>query len=81
MKLAREKRRLKKSELAEKADISTGYLTQLEAPRDGASIKQPGLEILQRMADVLNVSVGWLAFGTEPEPVWPDELTDDGDAA
>ncbi len=67
---AREKRGLKKSELAERADVSTGYLTQLENPREGASIKTPGLDILQRLSDALSVPVGWLAFGTEPEPTW-----------
>lgn len=81
---ARTKRGLTKAELSKRADLSSGYLTQLEEPREGASIKQPGLEVLQRLADVLNVPVGWLAFGTEPEPEWA-ELTDDaptkGDAA
>lgn len=68
---ARENRGLKKSELADRAGLSSGYLTQLENPRAGATIKQPGLEVLQKLADVLSVPVGWLAFGTEPEPEWP----------
>lgn len=67
---ARTQRGLRKSDLAEQAEVSTGYLTQLESPREGASIKQPGLDILQRLADALRVPVGWLAFGTEPEPAW-----------
>ena len=72
---------MKKAELSERAGLSSGYLTQLENPRAGASIKQPSLEILQRLADVLAVPVGWLAFGTDPEPNWPEQspvaLTDD----
>jgi transcriptional regulator with XRE-family HTH domain len=72
--LARTKRGLNKSDLADRANLSSGYLTQLEAPREGASIKQPGIEVIERLATALDVPVGWLAFGTEPEPTWPDEL-------
>jgi transcriptional regulator with XRE-family HTH domain len=69
--LARQKRGLKKSELSAKADVSSGYLTQLEnVSGDGATIKQPTLDVLQRLALALDVPVGWLAFGTEPEPEW-----------
>jgi transcriptional regulator with XRE-family HTH domain len=78
---AREKRGLKKSELAEKADVSTGYLTQLESPREGASIKHPGVEILNRMASALRVPFTWLAFGTAPEPTWDDEPSSEESSA
>ena len=73
MTLARTKRGLTKGALAKKASVSSGYLTQLEAPRDGAEIKHPGVQIMQRLADALDVPVGWLAFGTEPESTWPEE--------
>ncbi len=73
MTLARTKRGLTKGALAKRASVSSGYLTQLEAPRDGAEIKHPGVQIMQRLADALEVPVGWLAFGTEPEPAWPEQ--------
>jgi len=69
--LARTKRGFKKADLAAKADISSGYLTQLENPRPDAKITDPKVDTLQKLATALEVPFAWLAFGTEPEPEWP----------
>lgn len=78
VKLARTKRRLSQRDLAERASLSSGYLTHLERGDNEAlsskeKIGSPKLDSIERLAHALDVPVAWLAFGSGDEPVWdPD---------
>jgi transcriptional regulator with XRE-family HTH domain len=56
LKTLREKRGMTQLELATKAGVAQGYLSNLEA---GAK-KNPGLDVLKRLARALGVPVGEL---------------------
>ena len=72
VRLARGKRGLSQREVAGRAGLSNAYVSMLErAGGKGATIEEPSLTSLQKLADALDVPVSWLAFGGEPEPTWP----------
>jgi transcriptional regulator with XRE-family HTH domain len=68
--LARIRRGLRQQELAKRAGLSSGYLSQLENEGDGARIRAPGLDKARALALALDVPLEWLAFGEGPEPTW-----------
>lgn len=72
VKYARTKRGLSQRGLADKAGLSNAYVQQLENEGDGASIKEPGLTSLEKLATALDVPVAWLAFGAGDEPSWSE---------
>lgn len=77
---ARRKRGLGKVELSARAGLSNAYVTQLERslepdPDKAATITQPGIEAVQKLAVALDVPVEWLVFGAGDEPEW-DEATE-----
>lgn len=82
VRLARQKRKFSQRELSSLAKVAPNYVYMLERSLDpderdsNEQIKVPGLEHLQKLAEALGVPVGWLAFGTEPEPEWGDEVAD-----
>ncbi len=72
---ARKKRGLSKSGLSDAAGLSNAYVTQLERSLEpdadtAATITQPGIEAIQKLAAALDVPVEWLAFGAGEEPEW-----------
>lgn len=72
---ARKKRHLSKPKLSEAAGLSNAYVTQLERSLEpdadtAATIAQPGIEAIQKLAAALDVPVEWLAFGAGEEPDW-----------
>lgn len=75
---ARAKRRLSQKQLSEAAGLSNAYVTHLERSLDPdrdettATITNPSLDALERLATALDVPSAWLAFGVEPEPDWSD---------
>lgn len=74
IKAACERKGWSKYKLAQVADISNGYFTQLENDDPTAQrIQQPKLATLKKLADALDVPIEWLAFGSGPEPTWPSE--------
>lgn len=63
VRFARERRGLGKRELAKKAGLSSGYLTQLENDGEGAKINSPSIDKTRALALALEVPFEWLAFG------------------
>jgi len=51
-------------DLAEAADVSVGYLSEVENGH-----RTPGAEVLLRIANALGASLDYLARGGEPRPV------------
>lgn len=75
---ARQKRGLGKVELSELAGLSNAYVTQLERSLEpnadkAATIAQPGIDALQKLAGALDVPVEWLAFDAGDEPEWGEQ--------
>lgn len=74
LKLARSKRGLTQDELADRCNLSNGYISMLErAPGAPNSIKSPGFAALRDLAKALDVPLEWLADGEGEEPEWPEE--------
>jgi transcriptional regulator with XRE-family HTH domain len=82
VRLARKKRGLTQKALSGAAGLSNAYVGLLERsldperPEDAACIESPGVDALERLAVALDVPIGWLAFGLEPEPDWSDAVPD-----
>lgn len=64
VKAARKGRGLTQRELADKTQLSAGYISMLEQPPGGDNaIASPGLPGLQKIAEALDVPEGWLVLG------------------
>jgi transcriptional regulator with XRE-family HTH domain len=73
VKYAREHRGLTAKGLSVSAGLSNSYVSQLERAleehtADVATIENPGLDKLEKLAEALGVPVEWLAFGVGPDP-------------
>lgn len=69
VRLGRVKRGWSRRELADRAGMSTSYVSLLES----GAWETPTLPSLTKLAKALGVSVQWLAFGDGPDPVWTRE--------
>lgn len=58
IKLARKSRKLSQTELAEKVDLTQGFIGHIEKGRN-----QPSVELLARIAIILGCNITWLATG------------------
>jgi transcriptional regulator with XRE-family HTH domain len=65
----RVQRKLPLREVAERAEISPAHLSKIENDES-----QPTLRVLERLADVFNVSLEVLATGNAFEAIMPEEL-------
>lgn len=72
--LARRHAGLTHRALAERADVATATLSELESQ----ARNEPGTDLIARLARALNVSACWLAYGDEDkEPDWLDDPVED----
>jgi transcriptional regulator with XRE-family HTH domain len=82
LRTARTKRGFSQKGLSAAAGLSNAYVGQVERAldpdrsEDAATIENPSLAILERLAGVLDVPPEWLALGIEPEPDWTDAPPD-----
>ncbi len=59
LRAARKQSRIRQEELAEAIGVSQGYISDLER----GQTKNPGMDIVIKLAEKLNISPGFLAFG------------------
>lgn len=64
-------------QLAERAELSSGYLTHLKHGMEDSGpsrsqIQNPTIDTLERIAAAMRLPLVWLALGEGPEPNWEE---------